>query len=35
VRNDRFYCPTKPQKVEIKIRKVYEVYLWGKPLLLQ
>ena len=27
VRNDRFYCPIKPQKVEIKIRKVYEVYL--------
>lgn len=27
VRNDRFCCPKKPEKVEIVIRKTYEIYL--------
>ena len=28
VRNDRFCCKRKPKKVEITIRKTYEIYLW-------
>lgn len=27
VRNDRFYCPNKPQYVEITIRKTYRIFL--------
>lgn len=27
VRNDRFYCPTKPTSVEIKIRRTYQIAL--------
>lgn len=27
VRNDRFCCPVKPDKVEVKIRKIYEIIL--------
>lgn len=27
VRNDRFYCPIKPNKVTVKIRKIYEISL--------
>ena len=27
VRNDRFYCPTKPNFVEITIRKTYQIAL--------
>lgn len=25
IRNDRFYCSTRPKKVQVKIRKVYEI----------
>ena len=28
IRNDRFVCKEKPIRVEVVIRKIYEIYLW-------